>query len=242
MPQIKCRQGVASSGKFCAARIPSRRALWSARRAPSQPCFARCPSVPSALQSSLRRLSANILLAGYLRLVIHGNERSRSTACIDSHPDALIIAEKRVIMTFPETRLTLIQRLASGGNAEDWQGFFIMPCARRSYEAKRHIFDRNLPGSLSWTGRGTSLSPMAWIGMRLLLPRVPPRRQNRWRSPSMMADLPDLNRMAENRRNNEMRGGESIAVVITLRRDGKTSRQSAMTTLQKPTKLLIRQL
>ncbi len=58
----------------------------------------------------------------------------------------------------------------------------------------------------------------------------------------MMADLPDLNRMAENRRNNEMRGGESIAVLITLRRDGKTSRRSAMTTLQKPTKLLIRQL
>ncbi len=26
-------------------------------------------------------------------------------------------------MSFPETRLTLIQRLASGGNAEDWQGF-----------------------------------------------------------------------------------------------------------------------
>ena len=57
-------------------------------------------------------------------------------------------------MTFLKTRLTHLQRLASGGNAEDWQGFFIMPCARRSYEAKRHIFDRNLPGSLSWTGRG----------------------------------------------------------------------------------------
>ncbi len=26
-------------------------------------------------------------------------------------------------MSFPETRLTLIQRLATGGNAEDWQGF-----------------------------------------------------------------------------------------------------------------------
>ena len=26
-------------------------------------------------------------------------------------------------MSFPETRLTLIQRLASGGSAEDWQGF-----------------------------------------------------------------------------------------------------------------------
>ncbi|MGA2254348.1 MAG: hypothetical protein ABSG53_06790 [Thermoguttaceae bacterium] len=26
-------------------------------------------------------------------------------------------------MSFPETQLTLIQRLASGGNAEDWQGF-----------------------------------------------------------------------------------------------------------------------
>jgi hypothetical protein len=51
----------------------------------------------------------------------------------------------------------------------------------------------------------------------------------------MTADLFDLNRMAENRRKNEMRARESTSVLITLRRDGKTSRRSVMTTLQKPT-------